>query len=93
MGRVHHLSCLVKYIIYLSLQCVNIPNSFFPYSNVSQKQQKSTPILLEVLLFLNVGEKIRTPDLLVRSQTLYPAELRPHNAANRNRTNLEHQKH
>ena len=26
----------------------------------------------------NVGEKIRTPDLLVRSQTLYPAELRPH---------------
>ena len=28
--------------------------------------------------FLYVGEKIRTPDLLVRSQTLYPAELRPH---------------
>ena len=26
----------------------------------------------------NVGEKIRTPGLLVRSQTLYPAELRPH---------------
>ena len=26
----------------------------------------------------SVGEKIRTPDLLVRSQTLYPAELRPH---------------
>ena len=25
-----------------------------------------------------MGEKIRTPDLLVRSQTLYPAELRPH---------------
>ena len=25
-----------------------------------------------------VGERIRTPDLLVRSQTLYPAELRPH---------------
>lgn len=30
--------------------------------------------------FLYVGEKIRTPDLLVRSQTLYPAELHPHNA-------------
>ncbi len=28
---------------------------------------------------LNVGERIRTPGLLVRSQTLYPAELRPHN--------------
>ena len=26
----------------------------------------------------SVGEKIRTPDLLIRSQTLYPAELRPH---------------
>ena len=25
--------------------------------------------------FFNVREKIRTPDLLVRSQTLYPAEL------------------
>ena len=58
---------------------------------------KAPRVSLEVLLFLNVGEKIRTPDLLVRSQTLYPAELRPHiketlhgnvsfNAANRNRT-------
>ena len=28
--------------------------------------QKSTSRFLEVLLFLNVGEKIRTPDLLVR---------------------------
>ena len=28
--------------------------------------------------FFNVREKIRTPDLLVRSQTLYPAELRAH---------------
>mgnify|MGYP006977698398 FL=1 len=25
-----------------------------------------------------VREKIRTPDLLIRSQTLYPAELRAH---------------
>ena len=25
-----------------------------------------------------VREKIRTPDLLIRSQTLYPAELRTH---------------
>ena len=48
--------------------------------------KKSTSSFLEVLIFINVGEKIRTPDLLVRSQTLYPAELRPHNAANRNRT-------
>ena len=26
----------------------------------------------------SVREKIRTPDLLIRSQTLYPAELRAH---------------
>ena len=26
----------------------------------------------------NVGKRIRTPDLLVRSQTLYPAELNAH---------------
>ena len=29
-------------------------------------------------MILNVREKIRTPDLLIRSQTLYPAELRAH---------------
>ncbi len=39
----------------------------------------------------SVREKIRTPDLLIRSQTLYPAELRAHmfystNAGDRNRT-------
>ena len=28
--------------------------------------------------FSRVREKIRTPDLLIRSQTLYPAELRAH---------------
>ncbi len=33
-----------------------------------------------VLLF--TPEEIRTPDLLVRSQTLYPAELRAHNLFN-----------
>ena len=26
--------------------------------------------------YIHVREKIRTPDLLIRSQTLYPAELR-----------------
>ena len=31
-----------------------------------------------ICLKFNVREKIRTPDLLVRSQTLYPAELRAH---------------
>ena len=44
------------------------------------------------LLIINkesVGKRIRTPDLLVRSQTLYPAELCPHillYAGDRNRT-------
>ena len=34
----------------------------------------------------NVREKIRTPDTLVRSQVLYPAELRTRNARDRGRT-------
>ncbi len=32
--------------------------------------------------------RIRTPDLLIRSQTLYPAELRAHTAARKNRPRL-----
>ena len=32
-------------------------------------------------MLFNVREKIRTPDTLVRSQVLYPAELRTHNWA------------
>ena len=38
--------------------------------------QKGTSF--RICLKFNVREKIRTPDLLVRSQTLYPAELRAH---------------
>ena len=38
--------------------------------------QKSSPITREALWY--AAEKIRTPDTLVRSQVLYPAELRPH---------------
>ena len=58
-------------------------NSFFQIKN------------LESIYFrgLNVSEKIRTPDTLVRSQVLYPAELHSHiklthsgNAGDRNRT-------
>ena len=30
-------------------------------------------------MLFTVREKIRTPDTLVRSQVLYPAELRTHN--------------
>ena len=38
--------------------------------------QNSSPITREALRY--AAEKIRTPDTLVRSQVLYPAELRPH---------------
>ena len=41
--------------------------SFFAYKKRPDKSD-----------LFSVGEKIRTPGLLVRSQTLYPAELRPH---------------
>ena len=38
------------------------------------------------LIFFNARSRIRTRGLLVRSQTLYPAELCAHSAQNRNRT-------
>ena len=57
------------------------------FSQMLVKHTKKAPrVSSKCFSFMSVGEKIRTPDLLVRSQTLYPAELRPHNAANRNRT-------
>ena len=34
------------------------------------------------LLHFGTAEGIRTPDLLVRSQTLYPTELQPHTVRN-----------
>ena len=43
---------------------------------ISYHRKKS--ISFRICLKFNVREKIRTPDLLVRSQTLYPAELRAH---------------
>ncbi len=39
-------------------------------------RKKSFPINWKALWY--AAEKIRTPDTLVRSQVLYPAELRPH---------------
>ena len=50
---------------------------FYTYTNykILYKVKKTDYIIID---FLNVREKIRTPDLLIRSQTLYPAELRVH---------------
>ena len=42
----------------------------------SKKIRSRTFVLL--LIFIYVRERIRTPDTLVRSQVLYPAELRTH---------------
>ncbi len=39
---------------------------------------KKRLLLSQKPLINNVREKIRTPGLLIRSQTLYPAELRVH---------------
>ena len=79
------------------LSYVFFRNKHFSVSQSLVKRNKKAPRDFRSALFSSVGEKIRTPDLLVRSQTLYPAELRPHiketlhgnvsfNAANRNRT-------
>ena len=42
------------------------------------KKNLLTYMGVERSILLNVPGGIRTPDLLVRSQTLYPAELRAH---------------
>ena len=41
-------------------------------------QEKKQDNLSCFLLAINVRERIRTPDTLVRSQVLYPAELHTH---------------
>ena len=43
-----------------------------------RNSKKPSPDLMSNKGLSYVREKIRTPDLLVRSQTLYPAELRAH---------------
>ena len=43
------------------------------------KRQKKTPAIASVLKALGTAEGTRTPDLLIRSQSLYPTELLPHN--------------
>ena len=44
----------------------------------SIEQKKFPEIYYFEEMIISVREKIRTPDLLIRSQTLYPAELRAH---------------
>ena len=46
-------------------------------------RQKTSQTLEFARFPITVRQRIRTPDLLVRSQTLYPAELRTHSYANR----------
>ena len=54
-------------------------SEFISVSQMLVKRTKKAPRdFSKCFIFMSVGEKIRTPDLLVRSQTLYPAELRPH---------------
>ena len=50
---------------------------FLSYRNEASYTIKKTGMLSHPG-FSRVREKIRTPDLLIRSQTLYPAELRAH---------------
>lgn len=45
------------------------------YSPIAQSKRDTTE---EVSLLLGAPGGIRTPDLLIRSQTLYPTELRAH---------------
>lgn len=47
---------------------------------IFSKNAKKPVISFEITGFSGTPEGIRTPDLLVRSQTLYPAELLAHTA-------------
>ena len=47
-------------------------NDFLPSNKVCSEKRKSVHLKMNAF---GVPEGIRTPDLLVRSQTLYPAEL------------------
>ena len=50
----------------------NVPRGF------DRKEQKDRADTKRYRLYLGALEGIRTPDLLVRSQSLYPAELTAH---------------
>ena len=47
-------------------------------SVIQQVQQKKTPTAMRWVFSFGAPEGTRTPDLLIRSQALYPAELRAH---------------
>ena len=48
------------------------------YVSAKSFSKRKRSFLNEMTAFFGTAEGIRTPDLLVRSQTLYPAELQPH---------------
>ena len=49
-----------------------------PFWHPNPIRQKKIPLTTASGILFYVREKIRTPDTLVRSQVLYPAELRTH---------------
>ena len=55
-----------------------IPNKP-PYAQANTNKKAEIALFGAIsAFFLGVPGRIRTPDLLIRSQTLYPAELRAH---------------
>lgn len=60
---------------YVPLHSKNFP---IPQKRPARQISPKERFLSDKPLLKYVREKIRTPDLLIRSQTLYPAELRAH---------------
>ena len=83
------IKCRCISTVCLSICCIYHPYLLFGCSHINYKiidrisrlichiyTKNSFPINWKALSY--AAEKIRTPDTLVRSQVLYPAELRPH---------------
>ena len=70
--------CLCVLFFTVSIYDVEKPVIVEKVEEKPQKMAKKQPIFIENGLFFGTPEGTRTPDLLVRSQSLYPAELPAH---------------
>ncbi len=53
-------------------------NIGIPHVTKEDKENRMFPLKHTVFFFIGAPQRIRIPDLLIRSQTLYPAELAAH---------------
>ncbi len=68
-----NLPTLLSLLLYLLSE-----NGNFPFRKERREQKKTTISCRKLSFSFGAPGEIRTPDLLVRSQSLYPAELQAH---------------